>query len=1090
MTSDPESSLFDFAASNRAATNEEEKTVTDIHAALGTTGVPLRLRRPPVLTTAPPWRNYMYAAATIALALAIAFGGYFTTRQDSPPSPTDVPEVVLGLAGQDSTATASETCELGASIPVIKGVETSPVDGAALLLTPSGDLILDCAGEQDILATGIEQVQPQSWPGIVSTFDGETSTYLNIATGDSYESEDLTHINRQRSIGPITARSTTQLIIVPATGSPTDAAILDLATLEEEQLFDSNSNPIPIANIPATTSNERGDCIVLAYSVHNTRMNSDYLGGFVVFDADGETQNVNSLDLQMPVPREIATSPDCDQIASASFQGQQMEGTTTFTIQHINGNNSIVLPMETGDLLTEMLWLKSGEGIIFGAGENLMLWEAPFDSSEPITLHEGIVFDDISLTRDPDIVTAIGMSYGGGPDSVPQRTLIVDTSNQDVTELKGNYVLRQRRLQPQEHNVLLVQDSQGHAYDAVSGEPLGQMDGDVEMSQSFIQVPIQPLSSAQLGIVGTAPDDMWRILDSDGQPIFEKIDLPPDSQLQGHPMISMSHDGWVFISQGWDWQTGWMKDLDDPDAEWLEITFTGDVNTVDFLNTEGLTMNASGTPQSSPIASATCDLSGDIPFIAGLDESPVDEPTVLHTMDRSLVVDCNGVQTSLLEDVRVATPTHTPHVIHAITDEGDYFINIVTEQQLFIPDPADTSTSQIYMQPWGPWAVMRSSTDGTKASVYNLETMTETPIITHARVHLGIDEAASLQMHSDDERFVLAYTQESVPGSRYLNGFFIVEANGESKLVAIGLEAEPRELAVSPDGQLIATAAFQGSRGEGTTTITLFAPEDDTIVAQYELQTIDQHAEITWQHDGSGLLLRDTFNLYRIDAEHPGDGMEIIAEGQNLQDLVLTPDNDVVAINHAVHSQSSPELKTLIVHIPTGKVIEVDGHDLWANPYITSTRTTLVLEDSTTAQVPRRGQARTLTVVNAVTGETLGEIEFEPLEGTAFNNSSYGVGNGDITVMAFRPDSMWKIVDAQGNATLEQIAPPPIDGDATVEALTIVTSQDGHLSLRIHEDQMQFTAWLLEPGSEEWIQLDLPSLEEMLPVIGFLRGDD
>ncbi len=81
----------------------------------------------------------------------------------------------------------------------------------------------------------------------------------------------------------------------------------------------------------------------------------------------------------------------------------------------------------------------------------------------------------------------------------------------------------------------------------------------------------------------------------------------------------------------------------------------------------------------------------------------------------------------------IAGPTRVPHVIHAVTLEGDYFINIVSLEQLFIPAPSDTSITQIQISEWGPWMIMRSSDEGTSASVYNLETMTETPIITHAR---------------------------------------------------------------------------------------------------------------------------------------------------------------------------------------------------------------------------------------------------------------------------------------------------------------------------------------------------------------------
>ena len=102
MTPDPESRLFDFAASNRIATNEEEEIVTELHAALGNSSVPLRLRRPPTVVPKPNWHRYMYAAVTVALVIAVATAGILVVREQAiTPSPTEIPEVVLGLASPD-----------------------------------------------------------------------------------------------------------------------------------------------------------------------------------------------------------------------------------------------------------------------------------------------------------------------------------------------------------------------------------------------------------------------------------------------------------------------------------------------------------------------------------------------------------------------------------------------------------------------------------------------------------------------------------------------------------------------------------------------------------------------------------------------------------------------------------------------------------------------------------------------------------------------------------------------------------------------------------------------------------------------------
>ena len=1084
MTSDPESTLFDFAASNRPATNEEEKTVTELHAALGTTGVPLRLRRPPVITPKPRWRNSISAAITAVLVIAVATAGFFAIQQQtSTPSPTEVPEVVLGLAGQESTATTDNTCAIDASIPVIKGVSTSPIDGAALLLTPEGDVILDCAGDQDVLASGIEEVTPQSWPGVISMWDGETVTYLNIATGDSYVSEDLTHINSQRNIGPITARSTNQLIIVPATGSPTDAAILDLATLVEEQLFDSDGNPIPIVNIPAATSNNQGDCMVLAYSIHNTRMNSDYLGGFVVFDADGQTQTVDSLELQMPVPREIATSPDCDQIASVSFQGQQMEGTTTITIQDVNGGDTVSIPLSTPDMLTNLLWLKDGSGIVFGAGENLKLWEAPLDSSEPITLHEGLVLDDISLTRESNIVTVNGMSYGGGPDSVPQRTLIVNISNQEVTEIEGYYLLRQRRLQPQEHNILLVQEDQGQVYDATTGELLGEMDGDIEFSSSFIQVPIYPLSSAEVGIVGTSPDDLWRVLDSDGNPTMERIKLPTGSQLQGQPMISLSQDGWMFISQGWDSQTGWMTDLDDPNADWIEITFESDVNTVQFLNTEGLAVSADATPQASPIANAGCDMSGEIPLLVGINESPLDRTTVIVTLDKELKVVCQDQETVLAEEVQIATPTQTPYVLLLMTQTGPMLLNVKTAESLHIQQPPVMAEQTIGMQTWDGWALLPSTENSEGVSLYLLDTFVEIPVIVGDNA-IGMESIGGIAVGANDDVVALAITEDGNENSKTVSRLFIANLDGSSHTVEIPEFDSEIQMVISPDGSTVAIVSFEGEQHGGAKRISLLDTANGSLINKKQIGTDPRFIDINWLNDGSALLYTNDTGLHML-AELDGEPTTIL-EGDNVQGLALTHDNSVVAIGHREALDSGGfQPVTTIINLETGEQQELVGRDLWSGSSMATRRSTLVLSDQ--YLVPN-SDPTVYTVYDAVTGEALGEIEHTKQE-QGFSHTSWGY-NRDITAVAFGVNSVWKLTNEDAEPALISVDTPPVETDGTNAPVQITVSPQGMMTLRTYEPN---SAWILLPGEDAWNEVKLPDPAESQGVnanIGIIPGSD
>ena len=1086
MTSDPESTLFDFAASNRVPTNEEEEIVTELHAALGTTSVPLRLRRPPTPAPAPQCRRYMYAAMTFALVIAVASAGILALRdQAGTPPPTEVPEVVLGLASPDSDESKADTvtCEPGASIPIIQGVSTSPIDEVALLHTSDGDLILDCDGEQELLASDIDAVAPWAWPGVVSPWDGESLTYLNIFTGDSYETEDHSHLNTQRPLGVITSRSTNRLIIVPDSGSPTSAAILDLATMEAQPLRDSQGNSISLANIPAATSNYQGDCMVLAYSIHNTRLNSDYLGGFVVVDADGQTQTVNSLSLQMPPPREVATSPECDQIASVSYQGQQMEGITTISIQNVTDETSISIPLETPDMLTNLLWLKDGEGIIFGAGENLMLWEAPFDSTEPATLHEGIVIDDISLTRDPDVVTAIGMSYGGGPDSVPHRTLIIDTSTHDVTELEGNFIVRQRRLQPQEHNILLVQEAQGQLYDAATGENLGQIDGDIEMSQSFIHVARENFGSTEPAIVGSSPDDLWRVLDSDGLPMFEKIELPADHDFQGYPMISMSRDGWMYISPGWDWQTGWMKDLDDPTADWIEITFESDVNTVQFLNTEGIAVSSQTTPQTSPVAAEVCDFSGDIPLLAGVNESPLNRTSVIVTLGMELKVVCQEQERVLAEEVQIATPTQTPYVLLLMTQTGPMLLNVKTGESLHIQQPPIMAEQTLGMQTWDGWAMLPSTENPEGISLYLLDSFVEIPVMIGDNP-IGIESIGGIAVGANDDVVALTITEDGNENSTAVSRLFIANLDGSSHTVEIPEFDSQIQMVISPDGSTVAIVSFEGEQHGGAKRISLLDTADGSLINEKQIGNDPRVIDINWLNDGSALLYTNDTGLHML-TEPDGEPTTIL-EGDNVQGLALTHDNNVVAIGHREALDAGGfQPVTTIINLETGEQQELVGRDLWSGSSMATRRSTLVLSDQ--YLVPN-SDPTVYTVYDAVTGEALGEIEHTKQE-QGFSHTSWGY-NRDITAVAFGVNSVWKLTNEDAEPALISVDTPPVETDGTNAPVQITVSPQGMMTLRTYEPN---SAWILLPGEDAWNEVKLPDPAESQGVnanIGIIPGSD
>ena len=748
MTSDPESSLFEFAASNRIATNEEEEIVTQLHTALGTSGVPLKLRRPPTMTPAPKWRSYTHVFIAAGLIIALATAGLFAIdHQSGTPSPTEVPEVVLGLADQEN-ATPNE-------------------DGFA-----SGDLPL--------------AIGSQAPDFTLSTFSGEE----------------------------------------------------------------------------VTLSDHRGEIVVINFW-------ADWC-----------------------VP--------CQSDASA-LQRFQDSSTADVTIISVGSHDS--------DPATSQK-----------VAENLEI-------TYPIGLdtESGAIADDYMVSQYP-------------------VTFIVN--------------------------------------------PQGIVDTVVVGAMSYAQLE-QAVSSARIS-----------------------------------------------------------------------------------------------ANENATTTTTTCDLSGDVPIFSAINESPIDEPAVLVTLDRELKLVCGNEETILATGVLMATPTNAAYVLQAISPEGTLFLNIATGESTYFPHNPDSSQLAITEQPPGPWMVLNSSGNPDTVSLLNLTTLEELPIQANT-VQVGEEAISTMAVNSDGGTIVIALSSASNEGNRQVDGFFFANTNRESNYVVIDPVPEPRQAAVSPDGTKIAMTSHEESMSSGITTITMYSTENGEILNTWDVESGDRFIDLAWLNDGSALLFSNRSALYATapDQNEP----EVLLQGDEVLGLTLTRDDRVIAVRHVDSAGAGPNTPvTSIINLDTGDTVTLDGDDLWTGSTLASRRTTLVLTDGSAA-LP--GDTHNLTIVDAVTGEEVGTLEYTIPAHRGFSHSSWGVDR-DITVLAFSPDSMWQLVDEQGNATLVRINPPPIDADASEEAVMLQISSNGYLALRIFEP---FSVWLLIPGESEWMEVSIANPEDsggVQPSISFIPGSN
>lgn len=521
---------------------------------------------------------------------------------------------------------------------------------------------------------------------------------------------------------------------------------------------------------------------------------------------------------------------------------------------------------------------------------------------------------------------------------------------------------------------------------------------------------------------------------------------------------------------------------------------------------------AGQTPDSAtPMAHTTCAFSGDIPLFAGIDESPIDGPSVILSLDQHLTLVCDGEETILAEGVMMATPSQTPYVLQAFTAEATHLINIATGEQLTIPHDLDRSQQSIGITMIGNWALLPSSQDPQAASVYDLRTFKEYPLETGDGPVL-MEAISSVGVSADNGIFALAISSATEGPNQVVEGIITLDIAGKVQHLDLDLAGEPRQLAVSPDGKTVAISTQYGSPLSGTITVSVFDMANGTLLSSWDTDEIGSINDLTWLNDGSALVFTDRDTLWQLEPPY-SERTELFSSDQ-VSGLVLTRDSDVIAISHVEPSDSGPFLPlTTIINLASGEEITLEGRDLWAGSPLANERTTLVLGESmesmkapesgtvshvTTGDTPEEPGDFTVTrtAYDAVTGERIGDIDYTEADTNGFLYSSWGTDR-DITVMAYHPDSMWKLVDDDGNPTLDRIAPPPgLDSD--VGAVTLQISPDGHLTLRVYGKQVtgQFQAssfWILPPGHDDWIPIDLVSPAEsegITPSISIIPGSD
>lgn len=1100
----------------------------ELHATLGLSRPPATLLRFPAARRKPDWQRYFYAAIAAALIIAMIGVSFRYLTMDPGPGDDDaasVPPVVLGLASPETNSACNGT----RSIPVIIGTTSAPDGIAAIVMTPDGDLILDCEGRQDVLATGVQTVYAMARPGVVFLVNADTSSrYLNVFTGATFDVQLTEPFTSPRStLGLLTNRNSGRLAVIPATGDSGAAAILDLDTFAETPLVDHRGEPIQVSEISAITANYRGDCIALAYSTHVSMQNTDYLDGFLQVSADGSTSAMAAAESLQPVPRELAISPDCDTVASAAFQGEPMMGTTKVTVQSFADTTALATySAETPDTVTRITWLKSGNGLVFGAGDALY-WEAPFETIEPVSLGDDMMVDSVMLTRDPDVVAISVVDWNAGTDQSLESTLIFNAATRDTMTLESSDVYPSSGLLPRVRNTLIMRTSPVQVFDAATGDHLGDIGNSTTDLQTTIVAEIDPYDSAEIGLVGSSLDDLWRILDASGMPMMAKIDPPVGLEVDGMPTVAMSQDGWVYVAGSAPGTNGWLKNLDDPAADWVEVVLDADSSArVQFLPRGDQQV----APQTTPIT--TCDLSADFPLVLYANSFPVEATTLILNDEGELLLRCAGGDDStvIATDVVAVTKTGLPSTIVISTrDENSMevvngvpassqLVNLTTGERLDIG--VGSLSMRLQQAQHELWYLATSDDDSLTPIVVNLQTLESHPLPSN-----GLDTSSLIAMATaSDDGSVTAVATLRDKSSLNLRSVDVVDESTPLEILIIGQTWEDQTrftiddiggrasgISMSPNGRYLTIEVLDSIGFNGNnqpTQLVIIDTSTGDIVAQTDVDTDAVITEPVWTSDSSAFLYLSDNHLMALEPAASSSPREVFASELALSNLALTSDPNVVLVMDGVSGNGATYHR---VQIDTG-MSELLGQQGWEVgllyfhrqvPIISlSNGSTITWQDSGTGQVLEQSSLTSTPETESETDSVDLYIDSPAYAGAISYSSTIWVWGDDLQVRAIdvpntpseifgslsetSPDGRYIVVSAlpQGYVlnqdpilpktlyVMDTLAEEPVwipvqaDVSATPVAsqATCDLTQDMPLFIGVEESPIASTAIVLTPG--------------------------
>lgn len=616
-----------MTASSTAATGAEPAR----GALRRTAAQPARVSPPPTRSRThlpdprQPGRWAPVANATLALIILLAGFGVWRAYDGLYDSgPTDPARRIAGLAAQPGTPGSPEpteppvvaappvatpapitACDFGADIPIFPGVDASPIDGTALLLTTTGDLVLACPEEPDptVLASGIDYASPMNWPGIVSLVGkgprgSEPISILNVITGERVEigvPPDSVRYGWTQPEG-------SPWLVAPSNEVTGDWNITDLRTMESRRYSEFVDSPLPSGAIlnPAAANGETGDLVIASWTFDNatgTGAVSEHSGRssrLLVFRNALDEAHFVDLPADLAQVSEFRLAPDGRHLAVKSTEdGDLPTGNTTYTIVNADDGTEIARTDAFEGPMSTMRWVQGGDALVYTNNTSLMLMSAS-SGTKPVTLLESSdALVEFGTTYDEDVVIVHHQQAEEiateTPSLVQPRIHSVNTVSGETIEIDGVDVSHNVSPWEPDTRFLVMGDTYiqhmdaevatFRVVDAVTGEVLGEL-SDIQISQDP-NAPMMGLRSVvstddgSTEVIGFGASQIYLLREVGGTVEIRQLPSPnPDiASYIGSVPLSLSSDGdqLSLTIDGEETGPRYLIDLPDLEADWLAV---------------------------------------------------------------------------------------------------------------------------------------------------------------------------------------------------------------------------------------------------------------------------------------------------------------------------------------------------------------------------------------------------------------------------------------------------------------------------------------------------------------------------------------